>query len=223
MIESDSNFIKVPMNLPKHLLLLLLTTHLIACDKKSFSTLEKEKNIKIYVVSQGWHTGIVVPTNCIADSLWTEGYPYHKFNYVLIGWGDADYYQTKGFNLWYASKAAVWPTSSTLHVKAFNQLSNINNLTEEIVDLLIGESDYSSLCNFIQSEFQLDNDGLFIPQTAGFYRNSHFFAGNNKYTAINNSNVWTGKAMKKAGFKVNPYCYPTQKSLIKKLKNLKID
>lgn len=175
---------------------------------------------KIYVVSQGWHTGIIVSTNCIADSLWPENYTYHQFDRLLIGWGDTDYYQNSDFNFWYATKAALWSTPSTLHVKSFNKLKSIAHLTNEIVRLEISEENYKNLCIYIQKQFQLNDKNQFIPQKAGFYSNSCFFESNRNYTAINNSNVWTAKALKEAGFTLNPYKYLTENSIIKKVKKI---
>lgn len=198
---------------------MIFSLTIIGCHRQG-KVSQIEESIPIYVVSQGWHTGLIIPTNCLGDSIWPGTHNYSKYTNVIIGWGDADYYQNKNFNLWYATKAALWPTSSTLHIKAFNEINEIDPLVNEKVELLIDRDNFNNLCRFLKKQFQLNNQDQLIPQGVGFYSNSQFFESNKEYTAINNSNVWTAKALKEAGFDLNPYSYLTQKSVIRKAKRL---
>ncbi len=94
----------------------------------------------------------------------------------------------------------------------------IKPLVDEIIALEISRENYINLCRFLQDQFKKDQENKFIPQGPGFYSNSHFFASNEKYTAFNNSNVWTAKALNEAGFDLNPAIYLTQKSLMDKVR-----
>lgn len=201
------------------LFILFLTFELFKCNSQELHK-NSTKEITIYVVSQGWHSSLIIPNDCIAESSWPPDYPYNQYDHLSIGWGDTDYYQNKGFNFWYATKAAVWPTASTLHLKAFNQMLNIKPLVDDIISLEITKENYINLCRFLQDQFKIDQENKFIPQGPGLYSNSHFFASNEKYSAFSNSNVWTAKALNEAGFDLNPAIYLTQKSLINKARSL---
>ncbi|MEK6478655.1 DUF2459 domain-containing protein [Catalinimonas sp. 4WD22] len=179
---------------------------------------KKDVSQQIYVVSQGWHSGLVIPSSCIADSLWPEKHDFSEYEHIQIGWGDKDFYQNPGFSLWYGAKAILWPTKSALQVLGLRQLSNLQYYANETVSLQISQADYSSLCEFLRTEFQLSDSAKFIPLKEGLYRNSHFFLGDKSYYFPKNSNVWTARALKQAGFDLNPIWYQSQKSLIKRMK-----
>ncbi len=119
-------------------LIILLSVPKYYCNAQE-ATIQSNEQKHFSVVSQGWHTGIIISGDCIDDSLWPPNLKYFQFDRLFIGWGDKEYYQNKGFNLWYATKAAVWPTSSTLHIMAFNKNENIDLLIEDHVILEVDE------------------------------------------------------------------------------------
>ena len=77
---------------------------------------EKRDSVAIYVVSHGWHTGLVIPTVQLTDSLFTKLNEYHGSRNLEIGWGDFDFYQSPDVNFQLIVKAALWPTTSTMHI-----------------------------------------------------------------------------------------------------------
>lgn len=60
----------------------------------------KDKHF-IYVSSISWHTGIVIPTYSLPDSIWREGDGFSDVPYLGIGLGEADFYPHPKFNLCY--------------------------------------------------------------------------------------------------------------------------
>ncbi|WP_277481173.1 DUF2459 domain-containing protein [Catalinimonas alkaloidigena] len=173
---------------------------------------------QIYVVSQGWHSGLVVPSSCIADSLWPEKHDYSEYEHIQIGWGDKDFYQNPGFSIWYGAKAVLWPTKSALQVLGLHQLSNLQYYANETVLLQASQAQYTSLCKFLLTQFQQNDSARFIPLKEGLYQNSHFFLGEQSYYFPKNSNVWTASALKHAGFDLTPIWYQSQRSLLKRMK-----
>ncbi len=164
----------------------------------------------IYVASISWHTGIIIPANSMPDSLWPGPFDFSAYEYLEIGWGDRDFFQHPAFNLWYALKAVLWPTSSALHVLPVNE----RHLPERYKDtrllrLTISDNELNNLVLFLLNQFERNSEGQVIPLGEGFYQNSHFFAGRTKYYFPKNSNVWAAMALKRAGFRYNPVFYQT--------------
>ncbi|MBK6264421.1 DUF2459 domain-containing protein [Marivirga sp. S37H4] len=194
----------------------LLLLSMLACSHQETELTEEGK--VIYVVSQGWHTGLIVSSTCLEGISWPDEYDFSKFNFLLVGWGDKDYYQHSDFNLWYGIKAALWPTASVLQVAGINDIQGAERITDEIIPISISNEGYENLCLFLYENFELENDTLAIPGEKGFSLNSRFFMGNQKYYLTKNSNVWTAIALKEAGLDINPYSYQTKEMVLKMAK-----
>ena len=74
------------------------------------------------------------------------------------------------------------------------------------------------MCDFILVNFKLDSTGKAIPLGKGLYGNSQFFTGKKKYYYPQTCNVWTAKALYKAGIYIYPERYQFAKDLMKYLK-----
>lgn len=69
----------------------------------------------IFVVSHGWHTGLILPyesLSALPDLEKVMG----ESTYFEFGWGDADFYQAEEVTSGITLKAILWPTESVLHV-----------------------------------------------------------------------------------------------------------
>ena len=169
-----------------------------------------EEKHTIYVASISWHTGIIVPGYSIPESIWPAQHNFSKFDYLEIGWGDRDFYQNQKFNLWFAFKAALWPTATALHVLPLPKENiELNYLGTKMVELEVTRKELDNLTCFIVSQFKLNEKQKVIPLEEGLYLNSHFFEGSSKYYLPKNSNVWAARALKKAGFSFIPVLYQT--------------
>lgn len=168
-----------------------------------------EEQHAIYVASISWHTGIVVPAYSLPDSIWPPGYDYSGPSYLEIGWGDRDFYQHRGFNIWYAFKATFWPTSSALHVNPLPENIQSYYTNTRVVKIEVTEEQLNDISRYILEHFEFNEKGRFIPLEAGIYSDSQFFAGSTKYYFPKNSNVWVARALKRAGFSITPIFYQT--------------
>ncbi|MFP4293192.1 MAG: DUF2459 domain-containing protein [Cyclobacteriaceae bacterium] len=174
--------------------------------------------IEIYLVSQGWHTGLVVPNHCLPDTLWPEAHDFSEYPHLLFGWGDKDFYQNEGFNLWYGTKALLWPTPSVMQVMGLHRLTNLQYYAGETILLKISPEELNALCAYFLEEFTLSEAGYFVPLKEGLFRNSRFFAAETSYYFPKNSNVWTARALEQAGFDLSPVFHQFKGSLIRRMK-----
>ena len=68
----------------------------------------------IFVVSHGWHSGLILPYEplfALPDLEKVMG----ESTYFEFGWGDADFCQAEEVTSGITLKAVLWPTESVLH------------------------------------------------------------------------------------------------------------
>ena len=78
----------------------------------------KSDEVTIYIVSHGWHTGIVVPRNHLGEHLAFIPQQMGEYSYYEFGWGEKDFYQAPDNTIPLALQAVLWIDDSTMHVAA---------------------------------------------------------------------------------------------------------
>lgn len=176
---------------------------------------EKQTSAKtIYLVSHGWHVGIVVKKNDIPDDIWPNPKSFPEGNYLEIGWGDLDFYQKPTPPLGIALKAILLPTPSVLHIVAFNNSVTSYFPNSKIIMIRLSEAGFNHLIGYIAASFDKDSDGNTVPLGAGLYGLSQFYRSRDTYHLFRTCNVWTAKALDAAGCPVRPFLAITEDSLI---------
>lgn len=169
-----------------------------------------------YISSISWHTSIVIPAGAFPENLWPTEHDFSDALYLEIGWGEADFYPSKRFNVWYALKSIFWPTASVLHIKPINMRVDEYYFETNVVKLEVEEDQFQGLLDYLVNSFETDANGKIIPATEGLYPGSHFFKGNEKYYFPKNSNVWAARALKGSGYSIRPMWYQTTQCLLNK-------
>ncbi|WP_455203735.1 DUF2459 domain-containing protein [Kaarinaea lacus] len=170
----------------------------------------------VYLVSHGWHTGIVVKFADIPLHAWPEARDFADAEYLEIGWGDADFYQTPEITLWNKLKAGLWPTPAVLHIVAFDTPVQHIFPQSEIIEIKLSANGYKALCNSIHESYAKDNMGQSITLTTSLYGHGKFYSSKDKYHIFKTCNVWTATALRAAGFPIRPYATITTESLMSK-------
>lgn len=153
----------------------------------------------LYVVNHGWHTGIVVRRGDIPPGLWPEHRQAPPGEYLEVGWGEREFYQSRDPGLWLALRAALWPQPSVLHLAGFNGPVVERFPYSEIVTIEADKDAMARLAQYISDTYERDVDGKIIRMGRGLYGDSRFFAGRDKFHLFNTCNVWTGRALDIAG------------------------
>jgi hypothetical protein len=106
----------------------------------------------IYVVRRAWHTGIIIrAADWPTPSFLTEDFP--KADYFEFGWGDAAYYQAEEETLWLGLRAALWPTSSVIHVIGLTDPLSKNARADDVVEVRVSHSGLLQLVAALNAEF----------------------------------------------------------------------
>lgn len=170
---------------------------------------------EVYVVSHGWHTGVVIESSEIVDLIPELGERFAYSKYFEFGWGDSGFYQANEITTRLTLRAIFWPSDTVVHVVAFNVDPVEYFQNSEVLELSIGVGEYDAMLGFISSSFAKTNAGDVMSMKGGIYGNSQFYEGIGKYYLLNTCNKWTAKALYSAGFEVSPLFKLTSSSVMK--------
>ena len=153
----------------------------------------------IYVVNHGWHTGLVVRRGDIPEGLWPEQRQAPPGEYLEIGWGEREFYQTRNPSLLQALGAALWPSPGVLHLVGFNGPVSERFPYSEVIALHVDGAAMARLTHYISDAYERDAAGGVKRMGQGLYGDSRFFAGRENFHLFRTCNVWTARALRLAG------------------------
>lgn len=161
----------------------------------------QKDDVTIYIVQEAWHTGIILPTQAFSDTTPDALKSFHDYQYMDIGWGDRDFYQTPGFPVWHAFKAIFWPTQAVLRIMTYNgDPARYYSKQAQRVTLVLTRSEFNRLCSFIADEFMLDDEGNIIQS-----RSQRFYLAHHKYSLFRTCNTWVANALHNAGVDIRSF------------------
>ncbi len=193
-----------------HLLLVIALAAVGGCAapapaKGLFPPAENAPSKNIYLVSHGWHAGIVIQRADIPEGVCTEHErDFPEARYLEVGWGDQDFYQAPEPTLGMKLKAALVPTKSVLHVVAFSDPIKSYFPNSEIIEIALSYQGFEQLCKYIEQSYARDERGELQALGPGLYGNSQFYQSRERYHVFRTCNVWTARALRAAGVPVSP-------------------
>ena len=192
---------------------LLLVVYLLTVTLLSFVAVnddlsENQKDIPIYILTNGVHTDIVLPIkNEHYDWSTQLKFEYTKskdttYQFVALGWGD------KGFYLetptWAdlkpstALKAASGLSSSAMHVTFYKHLKE----NQSCKKIQISLENYKKLISFINESFQTKSGEFLKIETDAVYgKHDAFYEATGSYSLFYTCNSWANQALKTANQK----------------------
>ena len=158
----------------------------------------------IFLVSHGWHAGIVVKRTEIPAGTWPQHNEFPEAEYLEVGWGDKDFYMTPEPHLGITLKAGLFPTASVLHIVGFSGSITRYFPHSEVIRIELSETGFQRLCSYLENSYALDEAGLSRPLGPSLYGDGQFYLSRDTYHAFNTCNVWTARALRDAGFPITP-------------------
>ncbi len=172
----------------------------------------------IYLVRHGWHAGIVIEQQRAAKQIRQIGDDFAHREFVEIGWGDHDFYQTLEPRFSNILKAGMWPTESVLHVVGFDGRVTHYFPQSEIVRIDLTGQQIDNLVTHIAASFAKMKGEKSLG--VGLYGDSRFYRSLESYHIFNTCNIWTARALKSAGLEIQPTAAITVENLLKQLYRL---
>ena len=202
------------------LVLVLSITWFAACE-----TVVPQKEVGprtrlVHVISNGWHTAIVVPSPAIfATGTLPEAADFSGAAFLEFGWGDRTYYPAKKKTLGMALAAALIPTPAVMHMAALQAPpENDNSSVFEVISVKLTEAGFQRLIQALSAEFERPSDGRAKPVSRGLYPDSHFYHALGEFHLFNTCNTWTARMLRAGGVNISPSRITTADGLMKLLR-----
>ncbi|WP_457670080.1 DUF2459 domain-containing protein [Thiolapillus sp.] len=156
----------------------------------------------VYLVSHGWHAGIVVSRDDVPEDAWPILADFPDAKYLEIGWGDKDFYETPDPHAGIVLKAALLPSASVLHVVGFSDAVPRYFSRSEIIRIDLPAAGFHALIQGIGESFARDGSGKADYLGPGLYGDSRFYLSRERYHLFNTCNAWTARRLRRAGLPI---------------------
>ena len=170
-----------------------------------------ETGVRIYVESNGIHTGLVVPM--VAEGVdWRDllrpedvrDPRYAAYSHVSIGWGERTFYletPTWGdVRLKTVAAAAIGSDRTVMHVDHVPE----PRVDADVRAITLRPEEYRRLADFIHASFKKEG-GQRPAHQYGYAAYDSFYDAHGHYSAITTCNAWTGDALRHAGVRVGAW------------------
>ena len=169
-----------------------------------------QRDIAVYILTNGVHTDIVVPVkNEVRD--WTKEVPFRQtrskdsiMNYLAFGWGDKGFYldtpEWSDLKAGTAFNAVFNLGSSAMHTTFYKKMTE----GEDCKKIMLSKEDYRQLVAYIAGSFQRDaNEKALWIQHRSYGKNDAFYEANGAYNLFYTCNTWANNALKAARLKAS--------------------
>lgn len=177
---------------------IVLCTLLIGCAAAPVARLpDAPKEVSVFVVPQGGHTGLAVRMSDIPAPLVPEKRDFPGADYLEIGWGERDFYMAPSAGPWLSFKAGVFPNPSVVHLVGVRGELARAFPGSEIVALPLSRAALEGLLRYVHDAFERE-DGTAAAVALG----RGFYPGRETFHVLRTCNVWTAGALRAAGVPV---------------------
>jgi len=184
---------------------------------------KKADSVTIFVLSNGVHTDIALPLISKTKD-WSTVFPRDTFcikdtcyNYVGFGWGNKEFYlntpEWSDLKLSTAFRAGFGIGETAMHVK---YLKAPRKISGNCAAITVSAKKYSDLVKYIEESFRVNKGAVTRITHPGYGNHDLFYEAEGKYTMFRTCNVWTNKALKKAGVKTGVWT-PFAKGLMRSI------
>ncbi len=169
---------------------------------------KQEKQIPIYIMTNGVHTDLVLPIKSELKD-WSTEIKFENTkaqdstnNFIAFGWGDKGFYlntpEWSDLKASTAFNAAFGLGSSAMHATFFKAMRESKTCVK--IDMSYGN--YQKLIDYIESGFQHDAKQMPIFINAVTYgKNDSFYEANGRYNLFQTCNSWANNGLKAANQK----------------------
>jgi uncharacterized protein (TIGR02117 family) len=173
--------------------------------------------ITIRVVDHGYHAGLILPRQTLADMAAAERLPrlsaalavFSAFDHVEIGWGEENFYRSVPTAslaaIPHVLRAMLNPVnSSVLHIVGFNGEARRAFPVSDLITLDLSLTGLRRMARAMDAQLRVPSSGEVVPLGPGLYGPSAFFAAQDRYHLFNTCNHWIGQMLALAGVPYAP-------------------
>lgn len=169
----------------------------------------------IYLVSNGYHTGLILPRREIAGIAGRDGHValiavaerFAHFDWIEAGWGEDAFYRevptVASLNWRLALRALFRPgNASVMHIVGIEGDPRIPYRGAALVPITLSREGLARLLAGIDASFARGPDGQPDVLGKGLYGPSLFYRANGAFHLLNLCNHWTARRLSEAGLPV---------------------
>lgn len=158
---------------------------------------------KIFLVNNGWHTDLVLKMDDISRQALPEKGLFRDKDYVVVGWGDAGFYQAKEISPKLAAKALLKPTETVVHMVGLDKTPEESFPESEVITVHVSKRGFDKMMTKLSQSVKRYSTLSAKPLRDGLAEDSHFLRGMGQYHLFNTCNHWTAKLLKAAELPFN--------------------
>ena len=159
----------------------------------------------IYIVKRGGHTGVAIAAADWPNRSWTLLADFPNSDYLEFGWGDERFYQAEPETLWLGTRAALWPTSSVIHVIGVRSPIAENILADEIAEVRISVDGLRLMAESIEQEFAQATPTATPVSLRAAPKPNHFYSARGKFFFPRMCNWWIASRLAEASCPIQPW------------------
>jgi uncharacterized protein (TIGR02117 family) len=201
------------------ILVLILATVLTArsADPALWPPAAGEPRIEIFVVSHGYHSGLVLPRETMAEAASQRGHlslgavsqRFSGYRLVEIGWGDESFYRNvpdvASLTFGLAVRALFRPGNpSVVHVVGLPGLPREVFPRADIVRVELSGGGFARMLDALEASFDKAGGAPPEPLGLGLYGPSLFYRGIEAFHVFNVCNHWVARLLSAAGVPTAP-------------------
>jgi uncharacterized protein (TIGR02117 family) len=153
---------------------------------------------RVWVVSNGWHTGIVLARADMPEAMIPEIADFPHARFFEFGWGDAEFYPAREGGAWLALRAA-FPGPAVLHLAGLSDHPARIWPNVTILPFTVDADGLRRLLDFLSNSFDRAGAGRAVATARGVYPFSLFYPATGRFHIFNNCNSWTAQALTAMG------------------------
>lgn len=163
-------------------------------------------NHVVWVVSHGWHTGIVVDRAEVLGVLQALDGAFLDARYLEIGWGDEGFYTAPdgAITVGLALEAMFSSRGSVLHVVGLPGPPTAVFPRAQIEALVVSDAGFRAMLAAMGESFRRDRAGHGIALRREIYGDSLFFMALGRYWALFTCNSWAASVLRETGCPIAP-------------------
>lgn len=183
----------------------LVATGCLGPIKSLYPPAPGENSETVYVVSHGWHTGLVIGRENISEKLWPAANDFAPAKFIEAGWGDDGFYRAPKITVFLTLRALFWPYNpSVLHLVAVNDPVT-DFAGSKLIAVKLSPKGFERMCAFIGRTHEYTEDHRPIWLGPGIYGESSFYRARGNYHFPKTCNHWTACALREAGCPITPF------------------
>lgn len=170
------------------------------------------RTITVYVVSNGFHTGLAIPRSELVGApgagLAAVTQRFDLYDFLEFGWGEEQFYRgtpnIAAFQWRLAMRALFWPNQTVVQVVGLAQPPPIVFAGASLVRIDLSTEGFARLAARLDDSFGRGSDGSPIEIAPGLYGPSLFYRATGQTGLFNVCNNWIGRLLNAAGLPNQP-------------------